>query len=215
MVFAILVGASDIRSHPLAYFLHVSNWHIALMPDWPSGTSHYWTLAIQMQFYLLWPLLVFLAPRRTLGWCFGLAVLAAPICRWIIDCRFPQIHHSEAVTGCAMDHFGCGALLALAIERGMSPGDRRLGWLATASFVVYAVLYVFNEAGMALPIACHFQQTLLAVAFAGLISRTMAGFSGGLGRVLDHPAVQHVARLNYGLYLLHSAAPLLVGLIIP
>jgi Acyltransferase family len=126
MVFALAVGAPDIRSHPVAYFLHVSNWHIAFMPGWPSGTSHYWTLAIQMQFYLLWPLVVFLTPRRALGWVFGLAVWIAPVSRWIIDCHYRQIHHSEAITSSAMDYFGVGALLALSFARGMKPGDCRL-----------------------------------------------------------------------------------------
>lgn len=215
MVFALAVGAPDIRSHPVAYFLHVSNWHIAFMPGWPSGTSHYWTLAIQMQFYLLWPLVVFLTPRRALGWVFGLAAWIAPASRWIIDCHYPQIHHSEAITSSAMDYFGVGALLALSIARGMKPGDRRLRGLSLAAFVGYAVLYVCNECGRTVPIACYFQQSLLAIAFAGLISSTLAGFSGLPGRVLDHPVVQHVARLSYGLYLLHTAVPLLIGWIIP
>lgn len=215
MIFAIAVGAPDIRSHPAAYFLHVSNWHIAFMPGWPSGTSHYWTLAIQMQFYLIWPVVVFLTPRRTLGWVFGLAMLVAPVSRWVVARYFPEIHHVEAVTGAAMDYFGAGALLALAIGRGMRPGDRRLRGVALSAFAGYAVLYVCNELGKQVPVACYIQQTLLAIAFAGLISSTLAGFWGLPGRVLDHPAVQHVAKLSYGLYLLHTAVPLLVGLVIP
>jgi peptidoglycan/LPS O-acetylase OafA/YrhL len=146
---------------------------------------------------------------------FGLIVLIAPLSRWIIDWYFPEIHHAEAVTGAAMDYFGVGALLALAFGRGMKPGDRRLGVLALAAFAGYAVLYVSNECGNMIPIACYFQQSLLAIAFAGLISATMAGFRGWPGRVLDHPAVQHVARLSYSLYLLHTVVPLLVGLVIP
>lgn len=215
MIFAVAVGAADIRSHPLAYFLHVSNWHIAFMPGWPSGTSHYWTLAIQMQFYLLWPLVVFLTPRRALGWVFGLAVLIAPASRWVIDLHYPQIHHSEAITSSAMDYFGVGALLALAFARGVKPGDRRLRGLSLAAFAGYAVLYMCNEFGKSVPIAGYFQQSLLAIAIAGLLSATLAGFPGLPGRMLDHPAVQHVARLSYGLYLLHTVVPLLIGLTIP
>lgn len=215
MLFAIVVGAPDIRAHPLAYFAHVSNFHMAMMDGWPSGTAHYWTLAIQMQFYLLWPLLVFFAPRRWLGPLFGCAVLLAPLSRHLIGRWFPEIHHMQAVSVCALDYFGAGALLALAFEHGVKEGDRRITLAGRIAFVVYAVIYAFNEAGRPLPGCGIFQQTFLAVAFAGLISATLAGFRGKRRRVLDHPAVQHVGRLSYGLYLFHTPVPLLLGHVLP
>lgn len=215
MLFALLVGAPDIRQHPLVYALHLSNWHIAFLQDWPSGTSHYWTLAIQMQFYLFWPLVVWFIPWRLLAPVFFLMVLIAPVSRHLACVYFPQVVHPEAVTFSALDYFGVGALLALALHHGMRPGDRRLAWLSTAAFAAYTVLYVGNEADTNLAMFGYFQQTLLAVAFAGLISATLRGFHGPLGRVLDHPVVQAVAGRSYALYLLHTAVPLLVGLIIP
>ena len=39
MLFAIIVGAPDIRQHWLAYFGHWSNFHMAFMAGWPSGTA--------------------------------------------------------------------------------------------------------------------------------------------------------------------------------
>lgn len=215
MLFAILVGAPDIRSHPLLYFGHVSNFHMAMMEGWPSGTAHYWTLAIQMQFYLFWPLLVFLAPRRLLGWLFAGCVLLAPLSRFVLERWFPEIQHVQAVTTSAFDYFGVGALLALAFERGVREGDRCIaiaGWLA---FSAYAVIYAFNEAGRSLPGCGIFQQTFLAVAFAGLISTTLAGFRGRRRWLLDHPAVQHIGRLSYGLYLFHTPVPLFLGHVLP
>ncbi|NJM37448.1 MAG: acyltransferase [Akkermansiaceae bacterium] len=59
MLFALAVGASDIREHPFSYFGHWVNFRMAFMDGWPSGTAHYWSLAVQMQFYVLWPLVIF------------------------------------------------------------------------------------------------------------------------------------------------------------
>ena len=215
MLFAILVGASDIRHHPLAYFAHVSNFHMAGMEGWPSGTAHYWTLAIQMQFYFFWPLVVFLTPRRMLGAVFVICAVIAPLSRVVVEGWFPQIHHGEAITTAAFDYFGIGALLALGFERGLKEGDRRIsvaGWIA---FAAYLTIYTLRETGhSAAGLGC-IQQTLLAVAFAGLISSTLAGFRGRRRRVLDHPAVQHIGRLSYGLYLFHTPVPLFLGWIMP
>jgi peptidoglycan/LPS O-acetylase OafA/YrhL len=215
MLFAIAVGASDIRAHPLAYFAHVSNFHMARMEGWPSGTAHYWTLAIQMQFYLLWPVVVYLTPRRALGPVFMAFVVAAPLSRILIDRWLPGIHHGEAITTSAFDYFGVGALLALAFERGLKEGDRRVAFAGWLAFAGYAVIYTLREAGRPVGWLGPAQQTLLAVAIAGLISSTLAGFHGHRRRVLDHPAIQHVGRLSYGLYLFHTPAPLLLGWVLP
>ena len=215
MLFAILVGASDIRAHPLAYFGHVSNFHMAWMAGWPSGTAHYWTLALQVQFYFCWPLLVFGVPRKSLGRVFVGCALLAPVSRLLIERWFPGIHHGEAITTAALDYFGVGALLALALDGGLKAGDRRVTMVAWIAFAGYVALYVMEETGRQVPGLWPIKQTLLSVAFAGLISATLGGLDGALGWLLDHPVVQHVGRLSYGLYLFHTPAPLLLGLLVP
>ena len=215
MIFAIVAGAPDIREHAWAYFGHWSNFHMAEMRGWPSGTAHYWTLAIQVQFYLVWPVLLFLVPRRWIGVAFLAVAAVAPLSRFVLAHEFPEICHAEAITGSALDYFGIGAWLALALDRGLALRDLRLRAAAWAAFSGYAVLYALNEAGHPLPGLRYFQQTLVAVAFAGLISATLAGFGGVRGKLLDHPVVQHVGRLSFGLYLFHTPVPLLLGKIVP
>ena len=215
MLFALAVGAPDIRQHFPAYFGHWSNFHMAGMKGWPSGTAHYWTLAIQIQFYLIWPLLVFLTPKRWLTGTFSICVIAAPLSRMILAKHFPEIHHPEAITITALDYFGSGALLALAIQRGMKAGDVRLKHAAWFAFAGYAFLYIHQGYHRPLPGLGCVQQTLLAIAFAGLISTTLAGFGGIRGRILDHPMVQHVGKLSFGLYLFHTPVPLFLGFICP
>ncbi|RYD47627.1 MAG: acyltransferase, partial [Verrucomicrobiaceae bacterium] len=215
MLFAIAVGAPDIRAHWPAYFGHWSNFHMAWLDHWPSGTAHYWTLSIQMQFYLVWPLVVFVTPRRWLAVTFSSCALLAPVTRMVLAQWFPEIRHSEAISPAALDYFGIGALLALAMDRGMAVGDRRLGMAAWIAFAGYAVLYLVDEHGAPVAGLHYFQQTLVSVAFVGLISSTLAGIGGPLGKLLDHPAVQHVGRLSFGLYLFHTPVPLLLGWMLP
>lgn len=215
MLFAMAVGAPDIRQHWPAYFGHWSNFHMAWMPGWPSGTAHYWTLAIQMQFYLVWPLLVFLVPRRGLAAAFVACAALAPLTRAVLTRWFLEIHHVEAISTAALDYFGIGALLALAMDRGMAAGDRRLKAGAWIAFAGYAVLYLSGEAGIPVRGFGHIQQTLVAVAFVGLISSTLAGIGGPLGKFLEHPAMQHIGRLSFGFYLFHTPVPLFLGWVLP
>jgi peptidoglycan/LPS O-acetylase OafA/YrhL len=133
----------------------------------------------------------------------------------ILAREFPEIHHSEVITSSAMDYFGVGALLAWAMARGMIAGDKRLKWASLLAFIGYAFLYTRNEMGKTVEGFQYIQQTLVAVVFAGLISSTLAGFHGVLGKILDNPAVQHIGRLSFGLYLFHTTAPFLVGHTLP
>jgi len=215
MLFAYAVGAPDMRAHPLFYLTHTVNFHIAMLPTWPSGTAHYWTLAIQQQFYLVWPFLIYFTPRRLLLPAFLVVTAAAPISRFVIFHHFPGIPHPGAISSAALDYFGAGALLAWAMDRGLQAGDRRVTLVAWLAFVPYVVLYVLDEMGRTVPGLRHLQQTLVAFAFTGLISSTLAGLRGPLGRILEHPAVQHIGRLSYGLYLFHTPMPLFLGFVLP
>jgi peptidoglycan/LPS O-acetylase OafA/YrhL len=94
-------------------------------------------------------------------------------------------------------------------------GDGRLRGCAWLAFGGYLLLYGCNEVGRPIAGLCFIQQTLVSVVFAGLISATLAGFRGVLGKILDHPVIQHVGRISFGLYLFHAPMPLLLGWILP
>jgi len=215
MLFGLLVGAPDLRAHPLVYFLHVSNFHIAFLPEWPFGTSHYWTLAIQQQFYLLWPLLIFFTPRRALGPTLLFLVALAPISRVILQHGFPEIHHPGAISSCALDYLAGGSLLALAMHGGMKTDNRCLKLAAWICLAVYSVLYTLDWNGHPVPGLRHLQQTFLTVSMAGLIAATLRGFSGLLGRFLTHPWLLHVSKISYSLYLFHCLVPMGLGFVLP
>lgn len=215
MLFALIAGAPDIIEHPLFYFTHTVNFHIATLPGWPAGTAHYWTLAIQQQFYLVWPLLIYFTPRRWLLPTLLVVSALAPLSRLVIVQFFPQIHHVGTISTCALDYFGAGALLALGTDRGLKAGDRKVSIAAWIALIPYGYLYARDLSGSPVPGFRHIQQTLASILFAGLISATLARFKGPLGWLLEHPAIQHIGRISYGLYLFHTPMPLFLGRVMP
>src|SRR5262249_49808445 len=56
------------REHQGWLWAYVANFYIAAQSSWAalSYVSHFWSLAIEEHFYLIWPALVFLTTRETL-----------------------------------------------------------------------------------------------------------------------------------------------------
>lgn len=209
------IGAPDLRAHPWWYVSQLANFHIAGLPEWPHGTSHYWTLAIQSQFYLLWPLVVLALPRKAIGPACLATALAAPASRAILANYFPDVPHPGAITTCTLDYLGLGGLLTVMMNHGMATDDLRLRAASWISAAIYIVLYTLEESGHPVPGLRHFQQTFLTVALCGLIAASMAGLPHWLARPLEHPATQHIAKISYSLYLLHSMVPMALGWVMP
>lgn len=87
----------------------------------PATMQHYWSLAVEEQFYLLWPLLVLWLDRRTVRWVALGAVVGASLCRVVLAQRGLAVA-AYVLLPSRMDGLAVGALLALAVR---DPGGIR------------------------------------------------------------------------------------------
>lgn len=208
---ALLVMAPDVWAAPLWYVFHVSNIHMAFLPAWPPGTNHFWSLSMQQQFYLIWPFVIWILPRKSLLWFLLAWSAVGPLTRLNHDGFAELCARPEVLTWASFDYFGIGALLALAVHRGMKLESPGLRWIAGAAGVVYLAFFTAHAMGWPTFGLRSLQQSFLAIALCGVIAAGSVGFSGNFGRVLQTPFLQKVGALSYGIYLYHNLAPLLAG----
>jgi peptidoglycan/LPS O-acetylase OafA/YrhL len=97
--------------------------------------THFWSLAVEEQFYLVWPLVIFIIPARHLKKFLLLVILAGPVIRSllaaIIDAQsFPLLHRTDLVIYILpfshFDAFAIGGYFAL---YGVSRSSYRV-WLS-------------------------------------------------------------------------------------
>lgn len=117
-------------------FTYTYNFARFFEPDmvW-SYFGHFWSLAVEEQFYLVWPLLVFTMSRRAFLWFAVVLVGLGPVLRWgagawFLAQDYPDLRAAQSVYTLPTSHldaFALGALISLgSIERIARPG--RLFW---------------------------------------------------------------------------------------
>jgi peptidoglycan/LPS O-acetylase OafA/YrhL len=159
-------------------------------PHWLGVT---WSLAIEEQFYLLIPLLIYFLPRRVLVLALATGILMAPVLR-----HFSPGFHAYVNAPWRADSLLSGVCLAMLVRSRsfvrLVQGERRIRLrFLLGLLVVVAIAAAWDrESGLA---GLHF--TLILAAFIDARS--------GLGRLLRFPVLVWFGQRSYGLYLFHEA----------
>jgi peptidoglycan/LPS O-acetylase OafA/YrhL len=166
--------------------------------------GHSWSLAVEEQFYLIWPLtLLLVGPQRGLIVA-GAFVLIAPLIRlglWqftIADYPRGIIGNSFETTG---DAIAIGCILA-GIRHWLWGQSLYRRWLSSAAFGLVPILALTMMAiGYGHPriFACSYSVALVCIAL--IVDRCMRLPHGPVGKVLNSRPFVYVGGLSYSLYL--------------
>ena len=122
IIVALLVGTGKavLWPHAFSALFYTSNYYVAINGDPNNGFSHTWSLAIEEQFYLLWPF-VFLMLRGNLRrmTAFLVAVIAAVWIHRAVLCFGFHIDQAyiQASFDTRLDELMAGCLLAVMLKR--------------------------------------------------------------------------------------------------
>lgn len=173
--------------------------------------SHFWSLAVEEQFYLIWPVVVMLCARgvRLLQVCIALTLVAL-LCRYLaISMHLPE-YAAYMLTVCRIDALAIGAAAAWAMPHvSQSLRNPRVAthiwWICIGSLTGCALLTrVFDTAD---PLTITAGYPLLALITAGMIlvcsESEGAALPAATRALLSAPVLRSVGRFSFAMYVIH------------
>ena len=196
--------------HLTAALTYTINYYNAIWGDPNTGYSHAWSLAIEEQFYFIWPITMWLLLRRQRLFR---TVLTYIIATWVIRAALVATHRLDqgyfySALEMRADALMVGAMLAIVLHRYPEAlarrvdavgGTRLIGvgvllaaGLATAEFFLGRKGIDFRDSvsWIVLPVLC-----------AGVILGAISAQSSPLGRFLSSRGMTWLGKLSYSTYL--------------
>jgi peptidoglycan/LPS O-acetylase OafA/YrhL len=192
-------------------------WHAAYLSNmyafWGGKLSIFWTLAVEEQFYMIWPLLVMITPIRSMrvlclsaiaaGWLFKVAWLT-------LDMHNP---YSYTLLISNMELLGMGGMLAVLSFRGHSndftwlrPQKVRIGLALAgiAGMTTAVTIWTIYGGGTARFITLNLTTSIF---YGWLVILAAKGFPGWIGRIASLRPLRYIGRISYGIYVIHNFLP--------
>jgi peptidoglycan/LPS O-acetylase OafA/YrhL len=202
-----------LRHHQVEYWTYAFNITFSLHPYVMRGnyvSFHFWSLAVEEQFYLIWPLLVLVLGRRSLGVFCLICIAAAPLVRYLLlhgliaEANGPFAAY--LLMPARMDTLALGGLIAVIamkpdLLRRVARGAILVGVggaVAVGAFYVHdGGLWAYREQMQI------FGYSATAVTFAAILAMVVGGPPGFLQAVLGLRVLRFFGKYSYGLYIIH------------
>ena len=169
--------------------------------------AHTWSLAVEEQFYLLWPLAFLLLAkrgRRALTWALiGSIVFVMSWRSYLFLSRTVGSAWAYNAFDCRFDNLAVGCLLAVTIDRprvlaaGKTIATR--AWFPLVTLAALVILRKLTTVDFRYSIGFTIYAVLLAVFFVQVLQL----YPTRLWSWLEHPVVRYIGNISYPMYLWH------------
>lgn len=201
------INVSYYTANQVWIWTYLQNWLFTFKD--PYGTKmllHTWSLAVEEQFYILWPVAILLIKRAKILLVVMLAVLLITgITRYAIwEYDIKDLAYASLYTFTRIDGLCIGAILALLIV--VNPE-----FLKKYTFIIVLILAAINfgfyfindHHSFSLPYLAFVGYTTFAVLFGILVHEAITGQSKIINLIFNNSILKFFGKISYGLYVYH------------
>lgn len=195
----------NIESNFIYYALYLSNIYYFVTHQWDGILSHLWSLAVEEQFYLIWPWLVIFVPNESLLKSIILFIIIGIFSNYFFTFVFPNNNMVKILPFTAFDSFGIGGFLAWVIILKNDRNSKLKKWIFGVG-IVSCFFFIMSEILNFDPILPT--RTLISLTSLSLIlyiielKNHMVFYS-----LLNNKFLLFCGKISYTLYLFHNIIP--------
>jgi peptidoglycan/LPS O-acetylase OafA/YrhL len=207
----LLLNVGPIRETWPWHAAYLSNFYFAFHPHGTEITEpylHLWSLSVEEQFYLLWPLIALTTPRRRLHAIIWSGIVGALLFRIAAGLYWGNPATTRYLTPSNFDALGIGALIAYAYHYRGLQGLRRIKVLCAVVGMVGLAVAVPSSAWAGSQLMHWIGHTFLIIFYGAVVAQAAEGFRGAAGSLLGAGPIMYLGKISYGLYVYHYFAPL-------
>jgi peptidoglycan/LPS O-acetylase OafA/YrhL len=193
------------QEHQWWFWTYLQNWLLIFQPDNNAvALNHFWSLAVEEQYYLIWPFIIVLvkSPRKLLviGLVALITVIMARLYIWNNREDFPTYQWLFLFT--RIDGILIGSMLALIYQINKDAlrtyTTYLILFLAGLNFLIY-----FIKQDPAFPVWAVAGYTTFAAVFALLVHEAVKGDNKLLNVVCGNTVLRFLGKYSYGFYIFH------------
>jgi peptidoglycan/LPS O-acetylase OafA/YrhL len=204
------LGFPDVRQYIWWHLAYLTNFLVTLENQWFSTISHFWSLAIEEQFYVFWPAAVLFLPDRFLRWLLLSFLVIAPAFRLAMLLIGKEKIGLWVLPLSVVDSLGLGSLLAY-LNYSQASGNISLRKFSlyltciglTMALVLSGVLLPGQNNSYLSKASVFLYDTSIILSFSGLFIYILQLRQGWGKAVFTFRPLVYVGKISYGIYVFH------------
>ncbi len=203
LALAVVLAIGPAREAWPWYATYLQNVRIAMQGRWPIALGHFWSLAVEEQFYAIWPVACLLLPRYHILRLAVMGVVAAPLWRFAVIRVTSSMASSVVLLPACLDGLGLGAILA--ITRRTPPLS-----VLKCGILLEMIAVALKFLGMGWSLNFTLERFAFSLIAWWTVARAASGFSGRCGQLLSSAPLAYLGRISYGIYVIHAVLPIAI-----